>query len=108
MARGAIVADGPPTAIETRVGQRTIRATLARPHSDGLASLPGVASVDQRNDTVTLLCTDSDRALRALVDRFPDARDIEVRGAGLDEAFLELTGDHGADTPDTGPRHQRS
>ena len=25
--------------------------------------------------------------------RYPDARDIEVRGAGLEEAFLELTGD---------------
>ena len=35
--------------------------------------------------------TDSDAAIRALLERFPDARDIEISGAGLEEAFLELT-----------------
>ncbi len=32
-------------------------------------------------------------ALRELLNRFADARDIEVRGAGLEEAFLNLTGE---------------
>ena len=31
-------------------------------------------------------------AIRALLDAFPDARDIEISGAGLEEAFLQLTG----------------
>jgi ABC-2 type transport system ATP-binding protein len=42
-------------------------------------------------DAVTLVCADSDAALRALLERYPAARDLEVAGAGLEEAFLELT-----------------
>jgi ABC-2 type transport system ATP-binding protein len=93
MARGRIVADGPATEIKARVGGRTISATI--PHGDvaQLASLEGVASVDRRGDAVVLSCTDSDAALRALLGRFPVAHDIEVRGAGLEEAFLALTAD---------------
>jgi ABC-2 type transport system ATP-binding protein len=40
---------------------------------------------------VTLNCSDSDTTLRALFAQYPIVRDIEVRGAGLEEAFLELT-----------------
>jgi hypothetical protein len=29
--------------------------------------------------------------MRALLQRYPDARDLEITGAGLEEAFLELT-----------------
>ena len=47
-----------------------------------------------------LACNDSDAALRALLERYPQARDIEVRGAGLEEAFLELTGDPDDDRAD--------
>ena len=43
-----------------------------------------------------LRCADSDRAIRALLERYPAARDIEITGAGLEEAFLELTAE-GAD-----------
>ena len=35
-----------------------------------------------------LNCSDSDAALRAFLPAFPAARDIEVTGAGLEEAFL--------------------
>ena len=38
-----------------------------------------------------LSCSDSDIAIRALLERFPEARDIEIAAAGLEEAFLELT-----------------
>jgi ABC-2 type transport system ATP-binding protein len=38
---------------------------------------------------------DSDAAIRALLARYPDARDIEITGAGLEEAFLELTATDG-------------
>jgi ABC-2 type transport system ATP-binding protein len=41
---------------------------------------------------VTLACTDSDRAIRALLRAHPRVRDIEITGAGLEEAFLEITG----------------
>jgi len=92
MAHGRVVADGPTTEIKARVGSRTIRATLPEAGGDdALRALPGVASVDRRGAAITLRCSDSDAAIRALLSRFPAARDIEISGAGLEEAFLELT-----------------
>ena len=52
-----------------------------------------MTDVDRRGDAVVLRCGDSDAALRAFCSRNPGAHDIEVRGAGLEEAFLELTAD---------------
>jgi ABC-2 type transport system ATP-binding protein len=52
-----------------------------------------VKNVDRRGDAVVLHCTDSDAAIRALVADFPAASDLEISGAGLEEAFLQLTGD---------------
>jgi ABC-2 type transport system ATP-binding protein len=95
MARGEVVADGPATEIKARVGQRTIRATLAHADLGGLVRLPGVTRVEGRGAAVVLWCADSDAAIRALLDRCPQARDIEIAGAGLEEAFIELTGGDG-------------
>jgi ABC-2 type transport system ATP-binding protein len=58
---------------------------------DAFADLPGVVAVDRRSDTVLLSCSDSDSAIRALLDACPGARDIEIESAGLEGAFLELT-----------------
>jgi ABC-2 type transport system ATP-binding protein len=91
MADGRVVADGSATEIKARVSQRTIRATLADVGLDALRALPGVAAAERHGTTVVLTCVDADAALRALLAAFPDARDLEVRGAGLDEAFLALT-----------------
>lgn len=98
MAHGEIVADGPPTEIKGRVGLRTIRATLPDVTADALAEVPGVARAERRGDGVLLSCSDSDQAIRALLERFPDARDIEITGAGLEEAFLALTADEPAES----------
>jgi ABC-2 type transport system ATP-binding protein len=91
MARGSIVADGPTTEIKAMVGTRTIRATLPGADLERLERLPGVIGVDRRGEAVVLRCSDSDEAIRALLAAFPVARDIEITGAGLEEAFLELT-----------------
>jgi ABC-2 type transport system ATP-binding protein len=91
MAHGEVVADGPPTEIKARVGTRSIRVTLPGVDISELRALPGVASGDRHGEGVHLVCTDSDAAIRALLERHPEARDIEIRGAGLEEAFVELT-----------------
>ena len=95
MARGEIVADGTASEIKASVGGRTIRVTLDDTGADteALRTLPGVRSVTARGATVSLACSDSDRALRALLNARPDARDIEISAAGLEEAFLKLTVD---------------
>ncbi|HZQ82325.1 MAG TPA: ABC transporter ATP-binding protein [Gaiellaceae bacterium] len=91
MAHGQVVADGPPTEIKAKVGNRSLRATLPDVDIAELIALPGVAAGDRRGESVHLVCTDSDAAIRALLDRYPGARDIEIQGAGLEEAFVELT-----------------
>ena len=93
MRQGEIVADGPATEIKATVGLRVIRATLPDADVNALAALPGVASVEHHGESVLLSCTDSDAALRALLNGYPQARDFDVTGAGLEAAFLQLTGD---------------
>jgi ABC-2 type transport system ATP-binding protein len=93
MAHGRIVADGPPTEIKAMVGSRRIRATLPGADLEELAKLAGVTAADARGDSVVLACSDSDAAIRGLLALYPEARDIEISGAGLEEAFLQLTGD---------------
>ena len=96
MANGTIVADGPPNEIKGMVGTKTIRATVPDTPLEALEQLPGVARAERRGESVLLACIDSDEAIRALLAAYPDARDIEISGAGLEEAFLALTG--GEDT----------
>ena len=91
IARGEIVADGPATEIKAQAGARSIRATLPGVDVEALSTLPGVRSAQRHGDAVLLSCTDSDAALVALLAAFPGARDIEVTGGNLEEAFLELT-----------------
>jgi len=93
MAHGKVVADGAPTEIKARVGRRTIRATLPGVSPELLLSLAGVASAERHGESVSLTCTDSDSAIRALLGSYPPVHDIEITGADLEQAFLELTGD---------------
>jgi ABC-2 type transport system ATP-binding protein len=91
MARGRVVVDGPTTEIKARVGTRTIRATLPGANLALLSHLPGVVDAEGRGDAIVLRCSDSDAAIRVLIERFPRLRDIEISGAGFEEAFLQLT-----------------
>jgi ABC-2 type transport system ATP-binding protein len=93
MARGSVVADGPTTEIKAMVGTRTITATLPDVPLEQLLALPGVSGGERRGEAVVLVADDSDAAIRALLAQQPGARDIEIRGAGLEEAFLRLTTD---------------
>jgi len=91
MAHGRVVADGPPTEIKAIVGSRTIRATLPDVPLEELERLTGVTHAERHGESVALACSNSDAALRELIVRHPEARDIEVRGAGLEDAFVQLT-----------------
>jgi ABC-2 type transport system ATP-binding protein len=93
LARGSVVADAPPGEIKSRVGGRMIRATLPGADLESLRALPGVIGVERRGDAMMLTCSEAETALRGLLDRFPSAADVEVRGAALEDAFLALTTD---------------
>ncbi|MGH2835656.1 MAG: ABC transporter ATP-binding protein [Solirubrobacteraceae bacterium] len=96
MAQGEIVADGSTTEIKGRVTRRHIRATLPAVGTDELRALTGVTEAERRGDSVTLTCSSSDSALRELLQRYPAASDIEVTGARLEDAFMELVAENEA------------
>jgi ABC-2 type transport system ATP-binding protein len=95
---GRIVADGPATEIKAKASSRTIRATLPGVALAAIRGLPGVSTVERHGDAVVIASADAEEALRGLLNEFRSVRDVEVRGAGLDEAFLALTGDHPTET----------
>jgi ABC-2 type transport system ATP-binding protein len=91
LADGRVVADGTGAQIKATVAGRTVSFVLAEPAARAaLAALPGVTEVDQQGPRTLLRCNDSDTALRALLAARPDAKDIEIAGANLEDAFLQI------------------
>jgi ABC-2 type transport system ATP-binding protein len=89
--RGRVIADGTPATIKQQAAGRQIRCRT-RLAEAALALLPGVQRVSlEAGGQVVLMTSDSDRALRALLAADDSAADIEIRSAGLEEAFLALT-----------------
>jgi ABC-2 type transport system ATP-binding protein len=88
---GRVIADGSPSTIKSTLGLRVLRCIIERPDRPRLADLPSVASADVFRQRVELRSTNSDETLRALLVAFPEAADIEIVGAGLEDAFLALT-----------------
>jgi ABC-2 type transport system ATP-binding protein len=87
LARGRVIADGTGAEIKRLAGGRTLSFT----GEAGGLNLPGVTSVEVRGERVLLRCDDSDKAVRALIESGRPYRDLEITGAGLEEAFLTLT-----------------
>jgi ABC-2 type transport system ATP-binding protein len=52
-----------------------------------------VSEVEVRGEQASISSQDSDATLRALLQTFPQAHDIEVTAVGLEGAFLSLTSD---------------
>ncbi|MGW5261050.1 ABC transporter ATP-binding protein [Microbispora sp. NPDC004025] len=91
MHAGRVVADGPVSAVMAEVSGRTVTATVPGARAEDLGALPGVTAAHVREDRAELHCADSDLALRELLARYPDTRDVEVGALGLEDAFLRLT-----------------
>jgi ABC-2 type transport system ATP-binding protein len=89
VARGRTIADSTAAEIKRLVAGRTVSVEVA----DGFAAyaaLPGVVSVEIRGARAYLTSTDSDATVRALAGAGL-VKELEVAGAGLEEAFLALT-----------------
>jgi ABC-2 type transport system ATP-binding protein len=85
MAHGRVVADDTLPGILNRVGVRLVRLQTSRP--ERVEALVGV----DRRDGDSYFVKDSDAFLIDLVRSGIDFRDLTVRGATLEEAFLSLT-----------------
>ncbi|TFH71012.1 ABC transporter ATP-binding protein [Cellulomonas sp. HD19AZ1] len=100
---GRVVADDTLARVLDLVSVRRVSLTLPGPAGATLTGLPGVHDVTEAPDPrggvrATLVAADADACVRTLVERAVPFRDLEVRGASLEEAFLSLTSsaEHGA------------
>ncbi len=88
--RGRIVAEGTTEDIKQRASTKRIRCvTSTEPHC--VAGMIGVISAEWHGQRVEIVASDSDRVVFELFTRDPRLRDLEVVGAGLEEAFLTIT-----------------
>jgi ABC-2 type transport system ATP-binding protein len=96
--RGRIVAEGTPAEIKARVLGKRIRCrtrlTLAE-----LAALPGVRDARRLAEDTEILAAEAEPVVRELLARDPSVSGLDIRGAGLEEAFLALTS-HEQDNPE--------
>jgi ABC-2 type transport system ATP-binding protein len=89
---GKIVADGPGATLKAAVATRRLRFVCDRPDRADFADLEGVTEVEIRGTGVSIDSLDADATIRDLVCRGVPFRDLEVTGAGLEQAFVTLTG----------------
>ena len=102
--RGQIRADGTPHQIKSQVSSRRIRLVTKLGPAE-IETLPGVCSASYDRAVLEILCSDAEDLLRTLLDRDPDLRDLEVSGAGIEEAFMSLTRDE-SDEHNSSPSHK--
>ena len=102
---GRVLAAGTPAEIKARVAGRTVRCRTAL-GDDELRRLPGLRRLRRDADAggagglggaggvgeVEMLAGEPERLVAALLAADPALSGLEVRGAGLEEAFLALTG----------------
>ena len=90
LAKGRLIALGSVDEMRALVTRKFIRCrtTLA---ADNIRAWPNVVSVTGDGDHVQIVATDADAVVRLLLASDSGARNLEVRRAGLAEAFTELT-----------------
>jgi ABC-2 type transport system ATP-binding protein len=88
--RGRVIADGRPDEIKAHAAGKQIscRTQLTR---EALSALPGVTRVDTEGDGVRLITAEAEVTVRALLLQDATVAGLEIRSAGLEEAFLALT-----------------
>jgi ABC-2 type transport system ATP-binding protein len=89
---GQVVADGPGATLKAAVATRRLRFVVDRPDRAVLDALEGVTEAKVRGVSVSIDSLDADATIRDLVGRGVLFRDLEVTGAGLEQAFVALTG----------------
>ncbi len=90
IAEGAVVAEGTPTEIKSRVAGRKVRCvtTLA---DEALANIHGVLRVEHTGAGVTLTVEGAEDVLRTLLAADRALHSLEVSSPALEDAFLALT-----------------
>jgi ABC-2 type transport system ATP-binding protein len=93
MHQGRIAATGSVRDIRRTVAVKRVRFRAEDADTAVLTSLPAVRRIERGDGLVTLETSDADATVRALYGSSVRFSDLEVTGAGLEEAFLALTGE---------------
>ena len=88
--QGRIAAAGTSAEVRQRAASRKIRCITALEEPE-IAAMAERVSVRRDGLFTEIVATDSDHLLRRLLARDPEARDVEITAAGLEEAFLAIT-----------------
>jgi ABC-2 type transport system ATP-binding protein len=88
---GRVVADGPGATLKAAVVSRKIRFVCSDADRRLLDSLEGVTDVKVNGTGVVIDSLDADATVEALVHHRVRFKDLEVTGAGLEDAFIALT-----------------
>ena len=89
--RGRLLADGTPAEIKARAGAKQLSFRLGGVDEPFLLGLPGLVSLEIRNDVVHIQSRDSDATLYALLDAGYRPKEVEIGSLGLEQAFIAIT-----------------
>jgi ABC-2 type transport system ATP-binding protein len=89
--RGEIIAEGTPSEIKASTAGRRIRCVSSL-DIETVRALPGVIEVRRDREALEIRAASAEPILRELLMRDAGICGIEVTSAGLEEAFLALTG----------------
>ena len=97
MARGRVISEGSVDALRARVSRKQVRCAT-RLDVGVLAAWPEVLEARADGARLLLATERAESLVRRLLDADPSLSALEVRAAGLAEAFTELTRDDAAQT----------
>lgn len=90
LARGRVVASGSVPQMRARIAQRRIRC-LSRLDEHAVARWPEVRSVVRAGDHIEIVTDAAETVVRQLLFEDTDLSELEVKRAGLADAFIEIT-----------------
>jgi ABC-2 type transport system ATP-binding protein len=95
MAHGRLVAGGTVDEIRNHVSRKSVTFRSALP-VEQMRAWPGVLELESTAGRTCIVTQDAESVLRRLLDADSGVCDVEVKRAGLAEAFAEITSDGGA------------
>jgi len=94
--QGAIIAQGTPSEIKAKTAGKRIRCITSL-DLNILRQIPGVTEAKEDREAVEIHAIEAEPVVRELLARDARLSGLEITSAGLEEAFLALTQDHGQD-----------
>jgi ABC-2 type transport system ATP-binding protein len=88
---GKLIADGTPSEIKAETTGRVLSFTAgASVTKELLLALPELSDMEWSGRRVKLFSLNTDRLIKALIEKQVDMRDIEIQSGGLEDAFQAL------------------